>query len=82
MPDAFVCARRSSKPDDTSESADGSATPCWQKQQMGVTDAKERSNGHLAWPGSHRHDSRGLDANSLDILLALKGEDSRPQLGY
>jgi len=42
------------KSNDTSESDNVSATPCWQKQQMGVANTEDKSNGHLAWPDSHR----------------------------
>jgi len=44
-----------SKPTDTSESIDAATTPCWQKQQMEVTGAEDRSNGGLA-PSSEIED--------------------------
>jgi hypothetical protein len=54
MPEAFVCACWSSKLKGNSKSTDVSVTPCWQKQQMRVNGIKDRSNGGLAPPVSHR----------------------------
>ena len=55
MLEAFVAVpvgRASLK--DNSESVEAAVTPYWQKQQMGVNNAEDRSNGGLAPPVSHR----------------------------
>ena len=61
-----------SKHQDNSESIDVSVTPRWQKQQVGVTDAEDKSNSRLARLDSHRHDGCGLDA-ALPLSGGVRG---------